>query len=529
MPVERFSSPSDLFLDRYRAGDLGAFYGLGPDDLAGAVAAVRPVPRAALVSALRAHAGRLGAPAATSSALDRLSHPEARAVVTGQQVGLLLGPTYSLAKAVTAIRLAAELDREDRPVVPIFWLASQDHDHGEIDHAFVLDLDEQLRRVALALPADAPAGRIAMRPAYLDELEAGLAQVRCPAPFREDALALLREGAALASTVADWFGAMLYRLMGERGLILIDPLEPAVAELFVPLVRRELEEPQASVEAVRSAGEALRSEGFEPQLGRGSQATNLFVEEPLEGRREPVRRLLRFDGKGFFSETRTYRRAELLARLDDDPGAITPAAGLRPTSQDGVLPTAATVVGPGELRYFAQLRGVYAHHGVTMPLIWPRATVTVIEPPVRRILAKYELAVGDYLADPEAALADVLLARHGHGERFAATLADLDARVARLLDEVDAVDPTLCGAVLRGREHLATTVAILRRKTVEALAREDATTRSQFARLRAHLLPLDAPQERVLSPFSFFLKFGIDPLLGLLDEVGSTGDYRLDL
>src|SRR5690606_8060170 len=121
-----------------------------------------------LVAALRRYAERIGSPPAVMRNVERLLHPEARAVVTGQQTGLLLGPTYTLSKAATAVRLAQRLDRPERPVVPIFWLASQDHDAAEIDHTYLLDGSETLRRVSVSLPDGVAAGRIPYAPAMLD-------------------------------------------------------------------------------------------------------------------------------------------------------------------------------------------------------------------------------------------------------------------------------------------------------------------------------------------------------------------------
>src|SRR5690606_39102055 len=139
----------------YRNGTLDAFFDLTPGDVAGALAQPRTVRRTELVAALRRYAERIGSPPAVMRNVERLLHPEARAVVTGQQTGLLLGPTYALSKAATAVRLAQRLDRPERPVVPIFWLASQDHDAAELDHTYPPDRAETLRRGALPVPAGA--------------------------------------------------------------------------------------------------------------------------------------------------------------------------------------------------------------------------------------------------------------------------------------------------------------------------------------------------------------------------------------
>ncbi len=422
--------------------------------------------------------------------------------MTGQQVGLLLGPLYTLSKAVTAVNLAKKLSAEEKPVVPVFWLASQDGDSAEIDHAFLLDLDEDLHKLELPLPADVPAGRIGLENDWVERVTTSLQSVNAHGAYRDEAVDLLTRSAKRAETFADWFAAMLYNLLGDQGLVIINPLEPDIAPLFRSVVETELDRPRASSLAINEAGERLRDLGFAPQLGRGEEATNLFLEE------EGKRRLLRFDGREFYTESNLYTSDDLKKVLDEEPSRLTPAAGLRPVTQDAALPTAATVVGPGELRYFAQLRGVYEAHGVAMPLIYPRMEVTMLEPPARRILEKYDLSAEAVQTDFDTIYDDLLLKLRGHGEAFEASLNELERLTSDLIGHVSAIDPTLRSTVERGENHMRKTVELLRFKSARALRKQDATVSKQFERLRAHLLPTGKPQERVLSPFSFFLKLG---------------------
>jgi bacillithiol biosynthesis cysteine-adding enzyme BshC len=424
---------------------------------------------------------------------------------------------YTLSKAITAIRLAAVLDTEAQPVIPMFWVASQDHDTAEIDTAKLLDFEETLHTVQLALPQAVPAGQIPMTSDYLDATLRGIRQGRFKVPFVEDVTQLLSHTAQQAERFADWFTAQLLKLLGPYGLLVIDPSKPTIAELMAPVIRQELSDPLASSAEITHAGQALSALGFAPQLGRAEGATNLFIEENGQ------RLLLRFVGGAFFSEQRDYTLAELLEIVQRDPWRITPAAGLRPVTQDALLPTLATVVGPGELQYFAQLRGVYALHGVAMPLIWPRMTVTVLEPPVQRLLNQYGLLASVSQAALQERLEAELLQRHGHAARFEETLRTLDESVAVLLAEVAQIDPTLTGTVRRGEGYLRQTVTTLRAKTVRALQIKDSVTTAQFGRLRAHLYPEGVPQERCLSPYSMFLKFGIQPLLKRLMALPPEG------
>lgn len=513
---------SRSFRDRYLDGEFDDLFRLSPNDPYAALETPRDVDRSALAAALERYARDRGAPEAVFAALDKLRHPESRAVVTGQQVGLLLGPTFTLSKAVTALKLAEQLNSDERPVVAVFWLATQDHDSGEIDHSYLLDFDETLHRLELPLPTNTPAGRVPLNNDWVTQVIDELDTLHTGEPFYRDVCERLQRSAEAAQTYADWFAGLLYDLLGDQGLIILDPLQPDLAPLFKDVMAHEVRDPLRSSEAINRAADALRDRGLTPQLGRAEQATNLFVETGA-GQRQ----LLRFEDGSFRSDDAEFSPDALLAFLDASPSRLTPAAGLRPITQDAVLPTALTVVGPGELRYFSQIKGVYAFHDIAMPLIWPRATVTVLEPPVHRILDKFELSHHDIQQRFTEVRDEILLELHGHADMFDSSLTELERLADTLVDHVREIDPTLERTVRRGEGYLETTFETLRDKSAKALAKQDDIYSRQFERLRVHLLPEDTPQERLLSPFSFFLKFGAENVLRAFLELEPHGDHTL--
>lgn len=527
MPRDATPPKARSFPDLYREGYLNDFFDLPAGDVQTALDVPRARDRRALAAAMREHARRWEAPRAVFDALDRLEDDRSRVVATGQQTGLLLGPTYGLSKAIGAMKLARRLDSEDRPVLPVFWLASQDHDGAEVDHAYLLDSEERLHRASVPLPTEVAAGRVPVDAGMIDAVTATIDAMRPEPTHRDEVVALLRETAERAHDYADWFAGLMYRLLGPYGLLLFDPMDARSAPLLRASLEREIAAPDAGPASINDAARALKGLGLEPQLGRASGATNLFLEvddSPL-----PRRVLLRFDGHDFHAEGARFTRADLLDRLDRDPACLTPAAGLRPVVQDSVFPTAINVLGPGELRYVSQIRGVYAAHGVPMPLAWSRATATLLEPPVVRMLERYGLDARTFQADPKGSLEQVLLRRSGHGTSFRQATDDLERSIATLLVEVEGIDPTLLGTVERGRRHLKVTLERLRCKTARALAQHDAITRGQFERLSDHLLPLGQPAERVLSPFSHMLKFGIEPVMRVLLQLEAEGDQVLPI
>lgn len=523
MTPRQHQAPASSFLAAYEAGELGGAFAVPAGDLERALAVPRDQDRASLVAALRRRHEAWGAGTGAEASLRKLAHPASRVVVTGQQIGWLLGPTFSLSKAVTAVLLARRLDREERPVVPVFWMATQDHDVDEMDHAWVLGRNERLLRVGVGVPRGPAVGRARLDPADVARTRAALRELDGNGPHADEVDALLAQACDDACGWSDGFARLLLALLGDSGLLVVDPLDPELARRWRGALERELDEPGASAAAIMAAGGRLAAQGWQPLLGRSDDATNLFVERPDGG----ARTLLRHRGSALYLGGERVDRATLRAYLDADPTSVTPAAGLRPVLQDLLLPSAAFVVGPGELRYLAQLRPVYDAHDVGMPLLWPRATVTVLQPPVRRILERHGLDWRSVQADPQHALCELQLRRHGYADTAAAALAAIEREFGALLAATDAIDPSLAGPVKRGRYHLDRTVVTLREKTGRALVRQDDGARKQFARLRAHLRPNGGLQERVLSPFSHFLTVGVQPVRDAFLGIEPEGDQAL--
>ncbi len=498
----------------YRNGGLLDYVRLPAGALETAQAETRPdIDRVALADALRAYHRDLGTLTPTVEAhLTRLAHPASRVVVTGQQAGALTGPAYSVHKGADAALLARQLDTEDAPVAAVYWIASQDHDAAEVAGTSLLDAGERLHRLTLDVPEGVPVGRVPWRPEWTAQVHALLDAFDAPAEHVAAVRARFDRAAQVGGSYADVFARLIHGLLGGAGLLVLDPMHPALARLMAPTLARELNDPLASSRAIEAAAARMIADGFEPQLRRPDGATNLFIEED-----DGQRRLLRVDGQTFVTATRRYTRAELLALLDTDPTRLTPAAGLRPAVQDALLPTLAFVVGPGEIAYGAQLRDVYPLHGLRQPLLWPRLSVTWREPNVTRLLGRLHATAAQVQADPDGVLGRALAAERHAGavtaDRLDALTASLDAITAEIAD----LDPTLVGAAERTRTRTVARVAHLQRLAERALARAENDRSGQLTRLKAHLLPNGTPQEREMNFLTYLLKHGDTPLKQLLN------------
>jgi bacillithiol synthase len=519
-------SPPLTPLQAFRSGALREFHRVEAGDLVGALENTHPADRVALSAALEVYQKRIGASTLALEAVRLLAHPNSRVIVTGQQAGLLGGPAYTFYKAISTILLARKLSTPDCPVVPVFWVASQDHDAKEVRETWLLDLEEREHHLQLPLPNGKPVGRIDLEPGWVAGILEALKAFKGQPEHQAWVLGLVEAAAKDTEngpvSYADWFAKLISSILGPSGLIVFDPLEPGLAALFTPFLRHELDHPLAGPEAIEIAAEKLEAQGFAAQLRRPPGSTNLFLECD-----DGERRLLKFDGTNFLAD-RAYSRADLETILESDPSRITPAAGLRPTLADAVLPTAISVLGPSELAYQLELGGVYALHGIPQPLLWPRLSVTWLEPPVKRILERYGLTAQALMADPNGTLERLMLSRSGAGEQLNAGLRDLEAAFAKLEAGIGPLDETLLGALERSRSRVLGHVARLEGKIAKALINREETSERQFGRLNAHLMPAGIPQERRTNFLSQLMKFG-PVLLECLLKLEATGSNYLEV
>lgn len=499
-------------------GPLRPFLPFGLEDLPLLLDTPKAAPREALSNGLVAYLKRLGAPKASLEAARGLAHPASRAIVTGQQAGLLTGPAYTFYKAHTAMALAKEHSSPERPVLPVFWVASQDHDTDEVRSVQLLDFDERVHSLKLELPPAHPAGRIPFAP-YFEQVCALIGQFG-GLPEIQERICQAMLGADGSWSYSEVFARMLLEFLGQEGLVVLDPMAPELAPLFIPALEHELENPLASSQAINRTAEAMKRAGLEAGLGRGEAATNLF----LEGS-DGIRRLLKYRDATFEDGVNRYSAQDLGAILHAEPWRLTPAAGLRPVLQDTVVPTAGFVVGPGELKYVAELGGVYELHGMRPPAVIRRMGATILEPPIQRILDKYGLEAWAFQANPEEQFKAALAAQNEQVQKLQAHLEQIEASFAEL--QTLLTDPTLARPRHRAQVRVKHEIERLQRKILDTALHTENTTGAQFARLERHLFP-GAPQERVYPFLMYLLKHGEYALRKLL-EAPATGNHTIGL
>lgn len=473
--------------------------------------------RSEVARILEAQQTQRGAPPAALTAARTLRDPRAVAIVTGQQAGAFGGPLFTILKAITAIQLARRVaDEHNMPTVAVFWVDAEDHDWEEVSSCTVLDANFQPRTITLSPPEGAgelPVAALQLDPRVEENL-AELGEALAPTDFREWTLAGLRSVYRPGAGMADAFARWLEALLGPHGLIVFDSADPKAKPLVADVFTRELASPGRSAALAAAAGDALANRGHAPQVMPQQDSLSLFY---IDGGRRPIKS----QGTNFLIGDQTYSGADLSARAASAAERFSPNVLLRPIVQDTLFPTVAYVAGPSELAYLGQLGGVYQHFGVPMPLMYPRASATLIDSATARFLAKYGLSLLELQAQDESALNRLLESQLPESVEQAVKSADEAIRgsMQRVIDAMPALDPTLAGSaktVLGKMEH---ELRALHSKMIHAAKKRDETLRRQFTRAQAQAFPLGQPQERTLGAIFFLNRYGPALIDRLLDEL----------
>ena len=476
-------------------------------DAAIANAQTHPRQRAELSALLAKQLERRDAPAAAREAAARLADPKTVAIVTGQQAGLFGGPLFTLYKGLTAAKLAAQISTDHGvPAVAVFWVEAEDHDWDEVASVSVLDNELQRRTITLPPPPGAghsPIGTIKLGSeitGVIDELASTLPQTE----FTAELIADVRQAYAPGISMSDAFARVLDRTLGELGVVVFDCSDRAAKPLASEIFAHEVTHPGRTWSLAGEAGQRLAAGGYHTQVDGSSQnGAALFR---IDGSRSAVEAA---DAPGLADDARTR------------PETFSPNVLLRPIVEDALFPTVCYVSGPNELAYLAQLRKVYEHFGVPMPLFYPRASATILDSASARFLEKHDLPFEALQARDESALNRLLAASLPESVDRALKEADdaIEEKMAAIVAAVPAIDATLEGAAKSTLGKLQHDLATLRGKVISAAKKRDETLRRQFFRAQAQAFPDGIPQERALGSIALLNRYGPALVQRLVQEL----------
>jgi bacillithiol synthase len=526
-PITVLPHMSKVYLDYLAmadsAEDAGVRRWFGAEPFAGkwvGKASAGTDPRA-LADLLEEQAVEFGASDAAKANIAKL-RAGARAVVTGQQVVLFGGPLLTILKAATAVARAKEATKASGVEhVPVFWLATEDHDLEEVDQvSFLTKSSVETLRLGLKVAHAVPVGGVVPGA----ELEAVLERANELlefAPVSE----WLRECYAPKDgenpTLALAFGRLIARIFAEQGLIVMDAAARGFHALGENVLRCAIEYADELQAALIARGEEMVKAGYHAQVLVAEGGSMLFLLDEATGERVALRRVTSSDGnRQWKAGGRTYSTAELLAILEATPERLSPNALLRPVFQDKVLPTAAYVGGPAEVAYFAQSAVLYELILGRITPVLPRLSATLLEPAIVAVMDKDEVQLPDAMTTAED-LAQRLGARAMPIEgkrRLAAVGNAMDAELSALTDYLAGMDASLGSAAEVSASKMRYQMNRLRRMAATFELQKEASLRKHAEAITLNVFPDGHPQERVVAGVWFMAKYGdglVERLVGV--------------
>ncbi len=457
--------------------------------------------------------------------IDLLKKRTTFAVVTGQQVGLFGGPTYTIFKTITAIKLAESLKARypQYDFVPVFWIEGEDHDFAEMNHTSILDAESKSFSIHYLPGGELPEKNMgAVGELTFDNtlescftaLEANLQKTEFTAPL----LNALRDSYKVGTTCNVAFASWMNHLFGEYGLVFLSVNDARLKKLLSPMFVREIEQSPTTSQLVVARSAELEQR-YHAQVK--AKSVNLFMFH--KGGRygiEPREHDFSLRGTRHF-----INKDELLSIAGNTPELLSPNVVLRPVAQDMLLPTAAYVAGPSEVAYQAQLTPVYHHFGIRQPVIYPRASASFVEERVHRAMEKYALDISAFFDNPEHVKAVVV--EQIEEVKVDRIFQEAVTRVHDALNElrygVKEIDSTLLATLDGVKSKFDINLGVLKEKSLGAQKRKNEVAMRQIERAASAILPGGTLQEREISILHYMNKYGPDLIRWLTAELDIAG------
>ncbi len=451
-----------------------------------------------------------GAGEATVRNIEMLRDADCLAAVSGQQAGLFTGPLYTIYKALSAVKLAGCLTQRNTKTVPVFWIATEDHDFPEVAKAQLIGRDCRLAHVAV--PGDVhkegqPVGRVSVDDS-INTVVDRLLELLPVSEFTPDLETVLRDAWRPGRSYGEAFARMMTALLGSHGLILLDPLDPRLKKLAAPLYSRAAARAHEIATAIETRSQRLVEAGYHAQVTPSENSFPLFLHDETGARHALVRTAT---GKYTTKNSDEAHTADELAQMAlAQPDRFSPNVTLRAVVQDYLLPSISYYGGAAEIAYFAQTAEVYRILERPATPILPRASLTMIESHTGRVLERYGLGLADLFSGVENVLARVVEEHLGAetAKSFGATEESVNSELDKLREQLRTVDPTLADALETGRRKINYQLEGLRTRFHRAQMTRDEAAHRQLQRAFDQLYPNKALQERHINITSLLARHG---------------------
>ncbi|MEP7264444.1 MAG: bacillithiol biosynthesis cysteine-adding enzyme BshC [Bacteroidota bacterium] len=445
-----------------------------------------------------------------NSNIKSLSDENTFTVTTGHQLCIFTGPLYFIYKIISTINLAEQLNKKypENHFVPVYWMAAEDHDFEEINHIHLFN-----KKLKWELDAKGAAGDL--DPETMNGLFAELKEVMGNSEHAKELFTIFEEAYMFNNNLADATRFLVYKLLGEYGVVVFDGNEPELKKLFIPVIKDELVK-QSSFDLVDATSKKLQELGYKAQVN--PRSINLFFME--DGVRERIVKAP--DGHFEVVNTDLSFSAEMMLNLmETQPERFSPNVVLRPLYQEYILPNLAYVGGPGELSYWLQYRSMFEYHHVHFPVLIQRGSVLLVDQQLNKKLSQFRMTPADLFIPVNDLIHQFIKEEAGDFD-----ITEINARFKQVFDSLrekaNAIDQSLAGTVNAEEQKLVNAVDGVKKKVLAAVKRQNETSVQQLKATKEKVFPEGVLQERYLNFIPFYLQYGKAFIEMLKQEIDVT-------
>lgn len=451
--------------------------------------------------------------------IEKLRNKDAVAVVAGQQAGLFTGPVYTVHKCISILKFAELQEKElGVPVVPIFWVAGEDHDFDEVNHVHIIEQD-RTRKLKFKM-AEAGQNSVSLLPVDQEKLvqwAKDAFQAFGETQFTESLLEDVITKAKASTTIVDFFSAMIHEYFGQYGLVLMDSGDKRLRKLesqhFVKMIKNN----EAIAETVTHQLSSLNDHGYSVALDQKLASANLFYHENGE------RVLLERSAQGtFVNDTKgiSLTREQLLNTAQQNPEKLSNNVVTRPLMQESLLPTLAFIGGPGEVAYWSALKGAFETMGMLMPPVLPRIRITMIDDKTKTWLGVKGLGIDDVLkGDWDQLRGNWLNDQHEWDVEgvYSQVSSNVENALRPLYQLAGDVKPTFNDLTVKNKKYIDEQLGFMKKAIERELKLRYDVELRKFDRVKAGLAPNGNLQERTWCLYYFLNYWGPDLITRLME------------
>lgn len=481
----------------------------------------RHFPREEVAAYIEKFMERFPSSEAVKASLIKLSQANSVVVIGGQQAGILTGPLYSIHKIISIIKLAEQKEKQlGIPVVPVFWIAGEDHDFHEVNHVFVPSNQKiskwtypekvvQKKMVSdIVLDKD-----ICLN--WVEQIIENFGETN----HTKQLLSFAQEQLKKSNTFVDFFANLVMELFKDHGLLIVDSGDSQFRLLQKEFFTKQITHHDAITSHLLEQQSIISKTGYPLTIDTHERAANLFY----YNKRLNERILLEFDlennkfvGK---SGVVSFTKDELVGIAMDDPAKLSNNVVTRPLMQEWLFPTLAFIAGPGEIAYWAELKLVFEHFGIKMPPIVPRINITLLDRGVEADLLELQLELAAVLSNGTKAVEEQFLEKikdQEVEELFSETKTQLLLQYDRIEAKTEKLDPALIPLLKKNEEFLLKQISFMEKKLEDSVKQKHEVMINKFRRIDLSLRPDGFPQERIWNIFYYFNQYGTELIRDLM-------------